>query len=308
VIARIAIAAVLLAATLAGYAWWHSARTRDVVRPVAAARPARESAPEATVIPGRRVETPHYSITSTATEGQTRQVAAAVESLHAAYARFFKDSIAEGGHAKLQLVLYKDQQEFKRNNRSSAWAEAYYLQPTCYAYFGVGERNPYHWMLHEATHQLNTELAGITRRKWVNEGLASYFGASRLDDGTLVPGSIDTDTYPIWWLPSLELTGDVAVDVANGRIISLRALLSGVGGPEIAQAVNQYYIGYWSLTHFLFHFDGGRYAEQYRLLIASGGSVEQFEKLIGPIERVEPEWYGYLREQQAAIASRKDKP
>jgi len=198
-------------------------------------------------------------------------------------------------------VLYKDQAEFKAHNRSSSWAEAYYLPPRSHAYYGEGD-NPIHWMTHEATHQLNREVAHFRKTKWIDEGLADYFGSSWIADGTLTPGSIDPATYPIWWLPQLSLTGNLQDDIATGKVIPLHAIVSGKGGPDINRNVNLYYIEYWSLTHFLFHYQEGKYAAQYRQLIATDGTLENFERLIGPVDRIQTEWYIYLR--SVAKASR----
>ena len=251
---------------------------------------------------GKLVETPNYAITSSTSAPQTKLVADAVESLHAAYIAFFSKSLGpDRVHPKLKLTLYKDQREFKQHNRSAPWAEAYYLAPTCYAYYAEGERNPYHWMIHEATHQLNREVAHLPKQKWIDEGLATYFGTSEIRNHTLLPGTIDEHTYPIWWLAEPSISGDLENDIRDGKLIPLRALISGVGGPDIAQNVNRYYIGYWSLTHFLFHFDNGRYADKYRQLIASGGAIEDFEKIIGPVDRIQVEWYGYRQQQVGTL-------
>jgi hypothetical protein len=267
-----------------------------------------EQAPNKTVrvisVPGTITQTAHYSIRSTATPQQTALVGEAVEYLYDAYSEFFAGSIPPAGaSAKLQLTLYRDQREFKRHNRSSPWAEAYYQAPTCYAYYAAGEKNPYHWMLHEATHQMNNEVAHFARQKWIDEGLASYFGASEIRDHRLIPGSIDVNAYPIWWLPSLSLSGNLQQDIESRKIIPLRALISGAGGPDISQNVNAYYIGYWSLTHFLFHFDHARYADRYRKVIAEGGTLTMFEKNIGPVDQVQAEWYGYLRQKADAVGN-----
>jgi hypothetical protein len=246
-------------------------------------------------------ETAHYTIRSSATPDQTRQVGEAAEQLRTAWLAFFADAVPTGtAGRKLSLVLYRDQREFKAHNRSRPWAEAYYLAPDCHAYYAAGETNPHHWMLHEATHQLNREVAGFRKAKWTDEGLASYFGASRIDAGALHPGAVDRHAYPIWWLPRLELSGDLAADIRTGRIIPLRDLIADTG-PPIGEHVNLYYIEYWSLTHFLLHHDGGRHADAYRTLIAAGGSLADFERLVGPVERIEAEWYAYLLSQQAAL-------
>ncbi|HVI57944.1 MAG TPA: DUF1570 domain-containing protein [Luteimonas sp.] len=294
---RIAVAAAAAAGiaaclfVLAGLHW----RTRPTA--AAAAPPPTATKPAATQppLPAGAVAfaTTHYTILSSATPAQTSRVADAVEALHAAYAGVFRE-VSEAGEAKLQLVLYHDRREFKAHNRSSPWAEAYYLRPRCHAYYADGTANPYHWMLHEATHQLNAQVAHFPRRKWIDEGLASYFGASRLEGGRLLPGSIDADAYPIWWLPDLALGGDAQADIRAGRFIALRDLVGGTGS-DIARHVNLYYVEYWSLAHFLFHYRDGRYAEAYRRLILAGGSLQDFERLIGPVDRVQDEWHDYLR-------------
>lgn len=247
---------------------------------------------------GKKSETAHYAISSTATPEQTTLVSDAVESLHAAYVEFFKDRIRNKKNpAKLKLMLYKDRKEFSVYNTSSSWAEAYYRKPVCYAYFSDEQPNPYHWMIHEATHQLNNELAQLEIPKWVNEGLATYFGTSKIEHGKLLPGNIDKNTYPIWWLSGLDLSGDLESDIDTGKIIPLRAIISGKGGPDINKLVNLYYIEYWSFSHFLFHYKDGLYADRYMQLITEGGSLENFERIIGPVDQIQAEWYGYLQQE-----------
>jgi len=59
--------------------------------------------------------------------------------------------------------------------------------------------------------------------------------------------------------------------------------------------VNLYCIEYWSLSHFLFHHEGGKYAGAYRKLIAGEGTLANFESSIGPIAKVQRAWYEYLQ-------------
>lgn len=250
-------------------------------------------------LPGAaRYDTAHYSITSTADAARTRAVGDAVEALYAAHAKLFPPNATRTG--KLALTLYADRAQFKANNRSYGWAEAYYLEPVCYAYSASDEANPYHWMTHEATHQLNRQVSGMRNPKWIEEGLATYFGTSRIVDGRLRPGEIDPDAYPIWWLRDSDLTGELDADTANGRWIPLKALVTGIGAPRIDAHVNRYYVEFWSLTHFLLHGEGGRYADGYRRLIAAGGAPADFERLIGPMPDVERGWYAHLQAQIAA--------
>ena len=289
---RTVLVAVVLAslALIVGAVAWQRARPAPVPIPLPLARiPAT-----ATLL-----ETPHYRVHSTATPTQTRHVADAVESLHAAYMGLFAEEVSPSSRP-LTLVLYADREEFQRNNHSRPWAEAYYLRPACYAYYGGERENPHHWMLHEAVHQLNTEVAGWRLPAWANEGVASYLGASWLENDLLTPGRSDPDTYPIWWLSRMKLTGSLHADVAAVRFIPLRELLEG-GGPGIDQHVNLYYLHYWGLTHFLFHYENGRYAAAYKQLLARGASTTDFERLIGPIGEIEEAWYTYMLEAIATM-------
>jgi hypothetical protein len=245
-------------------------------------------------------QTANYQVTSSATVAQTQQVGSAVEALLRAYMDFFKldyKALPKGG---LKLTLYRDQKQFKARSKAPPWAEAYYRAPVSYAYYDAAAPNSFHWMLHEATHQLNNEVAHLEKSKWIDEGLASYFGASKVEDFVLTPGQIETRAYPVWWLPKLGLSGDAKQDFAASKLVPLRALITGQGGPDIDQHVNAWYIGYWSLTHFLLHADDGRYAQGYRKLIVEGGTLENFERLIGPVEAIEGQWYRYLRKLSGA--------
>ena len=251
-------------------------------------------APRPTSLPKPALETAHYAIVSTADATKTQHVAETVESLHTAYREFFGlPHSAPSTTGKLRLVLYRDQREFKAHNRSAPWAEAYYLPPACHAYYAEGSRNPYHWMLHEATHQLAREVSGFSRYRWSDEGLASYFGSSRLRDGKLRLGEADPEAYPIWWLPGLELSGNLQQDIHAGRIIPLRQIITDTG-PPIAQHVNLYYIEYWSLTHYLLQDDEGRLAAAFKALLAEGATLANFEKRFGSAEAVEERWYRHL--------------
>jgi hypothetical protein len=265
--------------------------------------PAR-AAPAPVRIPSgaQEFQTDHYAIFSTAAARRTVQVAAAVEALHRAYERFFDLPAAAADAPRLKLILYRDKHEFSQYNTSMPWAEAFYRKPYCHAYYADGGGNPYHWMLHEATHQLNAERAGMATAKWINEGLATYFGTSRLENNRLSPGRIDPDTYPIWWVDDLQLSGSLQRDLDEGRLIELRKLIDGTGPDIGGRYLNTYYIEYWSLSHFLFHYQDGKYASAYRGLIRGNGSLKEFEAALGPVEGVQQQWYDYLLERQAELA------
>lgn len=222
-----------------------------------------------------------------------------MEILYRTYSEFFRGVLdLRQDHAKLKIRLYRDRAEFKRCNPGSGWAEAFYDGQLCHAYYPAEEANHYHWMLHEATHQLDIEVAGLALPRWLEEGLATYFSTSRVVVKDLPPelGRVDLGTYPVWWLPSLRLSGEVAADQRSGQIIPLASVVLDLGGAEdVDKRFNLYYLHAWSLTHFLFHGQDGKYARPYLDLLRVGFSRERFERTIGPIPALEREWYDYLR-------------
>ncbi|MBI3849324.1 MAG: hypothetical protein HY298_03380 [Verrucomicrobia bacterium] len=114
----------------------------------------------------------HHTIYSSATRQQTEDTAHAMELLYKAYSNRFQTlKDIQSDHPKLKVNLFKDRAEFRRINPGLGWAEAYYRESYCRAYFSSGEINPYHWMLHESVHQLTHEVAHLKLAKWLEERL-----------------------------------------------------------------------------------------------------------------------------------------
>jgi hypothetical protein len=286
-------------------------RARSTTPPVAPAELDPVSLPRPPLPPfdpaafALHVDTTHYSIASSATPAHTQEVAMDVEALHAAYAAFFAGRLPpRPDGARFQVALYRDRADFHARNATRGWAHGYYRRPVCHAYYDAAAPTPTQWLLHEATHQLDTEWAGFARTPWVEEALASYFGTSRIDGGVLRPGELDPRTYPLRWLGRLPLSGDREYDLSALRIVPLRELIES-DGPERPYDVNRYYLGYWSLGHYLLHGEGGRHAQGFRTLIAEGGSLEQFERHIGPVDRIEAGWYAYLLARRDEMRTRR---
>jgi hypothetical protein len=244
--------------------------------------------------PAITMESRHYLIYSTATEEQTRNALEKAEMLYAAYTKQLSFLTLRQDHSKLKLKLYRNRDEFKRCNPRSGWAEAFYSNSCCHQYIDADQPNPYHWMIHEATHQLNRKVAELSLSKWLDEGLADYFGCSRITNETMQLGAIDKNTYPVWWLPLLVLSGNIDQDIRDNNIISLSLILQDKQGPDMDKYFNTYYIHWWSLIHFCFHYNHGQYKSEFQRIIADGGSYKSFIDHIGPPERIQREWYQYL--------------
>ena len=156
--------------------------------------------------------------------------------------------------------------------------------------------NPYHWAIHEATHQLNKEAAHFKLRQWLEEGIACYVSTSKIIENSLKLGDIDINTYPAWWLYIIAMTGDLQSDKDNLSIISLRNIISGKGGLNINKEFNLYYLHWWSLVHFLMNYNDGQYRDGFSKVISERGTLSSFESNIGKIEDIEPQWYRYVIE------------
>lgn len=251
--------------------------------------------------PSITLETGHHLIYSTATRQQTEETARTLELLYQAYSnRLSTLETFQSAHPKLRVKLFKDRAEFRRINPNLGWAEAFYREPYCLAYFSAAEINPYHWMLHESVHQLNREVAHLKLKKWLEEGLAEYFSTSRLTSNALMLGNIDPNTYPVWWIDALATAPDLQDNIRNGSVIPLRAIISNQGGPSLNSQFNLYYLHWWTLTHFLF--ESPRCRDHAAELVRQGGTLEAFEKALGPVDEVQAEWHDYVRHLKSNVS------
>lgn len=115
-------------------------------------------------------------------------------------------------------------------------------------------------------------------------------------------GRIDLNTYPVWWLDELATTADLEENIRNGTVIPLRAIITNRGGPSRNGHFNLYYLHWWTLTHFLC--ESGKYHDRALKLVQSGGGLDAFEKIIGPVEQVQIEWHAYVRRLRSAAAGK----
>ena len=160
--------------------------------------------------------------------------------------------------------------------------------------------NPYHWMIHEATHQLNAEVAQLNLAKWLDEGLADYFATSRIRDGQLMVGTIDPQTYPVWWMDDMATVTTLQACVDNGSVIPLRAIITDRGGPSMNKNFNLYYLHWWTLTHYLF--ENSKLREPAMKLVEHEGTLEAFEKDVGSVDSVSADWFRHVRMIKKALA------
>lgn len=248
-------------------------------------------------IPQQVIHTGHFVIESCATPELTRKSADALESLYRSYTRFFRPHLLLANDpGPLRLRIYRDRDHFRNGSPLwHPWAEGYYLFGVGHGYCEPGAENPASWLTHEATHQLNKRLARLTLPRWLEEGIAVYFSASRIHSGEVRLGDPDPDAYPAWHLLFGGWNGDQSLETRLHRLIPLRQIVSGEGGPDINRYFNTYYVHWWSLVHFMLHGQYGKYRDGFFRLILAEGSPDAFERYIGPFAAIQDEWYDYIR-------------
>ena len=115
-----------------------------------------------------------------------------------------------------------------------------------------------------------------------------------MDNGKINLGVIDRDTYPIWWLSSLGLSGDLSRDKAEKKIMSIKSIVNDEKPLKMNKYVNLYYIHWFSLVHFLLEAEQGKYRQAFMDCVKTPSGLDDFEKNIGPYQLIEQQWYRHL--------------
>jgi hypothetical protein len=175
--------------------------------------------------------------------------------------------------------------------------------------------NPERTLVHESVHHFNHVLLGIGANHsviWLDEGLASYFGLSRIDkEGMLEPGNIADNGIRLRMNPYTDSrlilnTGSpkgriylLQRELRSGHQIDLQKLLSLNGDSFYSGKIMINYSLSWMLVHYLMHGKEGNYRENFFKYIvrAREGEVtpSQFATIIGKsLNRFENELRAYI--------------
>jgi len=160
------------------------------------------------------------------------------------------------------VVYFRDRDDYNRSLKPAfpniEISIGVYADGPRRAYFFAGEGYEQRTLYHEATHQLFHESrrvapdVGKDRNFWIIEGIALYMESLREEDGCYVLGGFDDDRMQAaryrllvddFYVPLAEFTsyGSQAV-LHDERIATLYSQAAG-------------------LTHFLIHYEGGRYRD-----------------------------------------------
>lgn len=145
-------------------------------------------------------------------------------------------------------------------------------------------------LVHEAVHHYNNILLGINGNltlTWLDEGLATYFGLSRIDsEGTVHPGEFPGNSVRIRMDPQsrnrlLLNTGSpegriylLQRDLHGGMKIDLEKFLSRHGEDFYTGNILTNYSIAWMLVHYLMHADGGAHRGAFLTFIDEAREAE----------------------------------
>ncbi len=161
-----------------------------------------------------------------------------------------------------QVVYFRDRQDYNQFLRASIpnidISIGMYLDSLRTAYFFAGKDSEDRTIYHEATHQLFHEArevsASVGRRAnfWIVEGIALYMESLREENGYYVLGGFDDDRMTA---ARYRLLND-GFYVPLGELAAL-GMEEFQKYPQLATLYSQSA----GLTHFLMHFDHGRYRD-----------------------------------------------
>lgn len=169
------------------------------------------------------------------------------------------------------------------------WAEGIYHDGICDQYVDRRSEYPWTWLLHEATHQVAAEDASVHLPRWANEGLACLFGVSRIEKGLLRLGSVDSRTYPTWWLVGKPLSGSLAMDTVE-RLVPPGRFLHEPEAVDISASVNAHYLGWWTFVHYLHVQDSVKFRDWVLHDGTYAGLARRYD--LGP--SLNRRWYGHV--------------
>jgi TonB family protein len=128
-------------------------------------------------------------------------------------------------------------------------------------------------MIHEASHAFvdrHVIRPGVVPPRWLSEGLAEYYGSSRVKKGKLVLGTYRRSSiYRVPWdvflgrsWTQMNIT-EVKRRIRRGEALQLEELLGADRATFYSEKIHLFYTQSWMLVHFLIHGEEGWAEEEF---------------------------------------------
>jgi hypothetical protein len=231
-------------------------------------------------------ETAHYIVKSDISEKAVAFYAQHLEAIYGMYRKQFGYKAEQKHKARAYVfetregyMTYAELSTHHRPESTLGYYHPHYRELLIFE--GLDREKTLRVLYHEGFHQFLHQLIEKPPY-WFNEGVAEFFGATRLvQEGRLrnVKALLDTNY--------LKRFKDLL------RSASRKSFYSGHVGANYAQA--------WSVIHFFFHYQGGKYApfirDYYKVLRDGGTAEEAYETAFkrANLSIMEREWKAYVR-------------
>ncbi len=220
----------------------------------------------------RRSETQRFIVISDAEEASTADTLAGnMESVFGVFHSIFDEHIQPmPQNWKLVVYLYRRQDSLKQLNQDvggRAFSNGFYRSPGLLAFH---QEVQYYdqllsTMLHEAFHAFSDShltAPGKQLPRWAEEGLAEYFGHSRIEDGRLVTGERNRGRYVVphgrsgpvrLQSGSVWSVREARLALRQGEAPSIVELIDASADTFYGERYQVFYGFSWLFTHFLRH-------------------------------------------------------
>ncbi|MDI6733142.1 MAG: DUF1570 domain-containing protein, partial [Planctomycetota bacterium] len=231
----------------------------------------------------RTKETDHYIVKANLTQDALDDICFLMECFYFEACKIFK--YYKEPRWKLKVFVFKDSAEYQKNGGPFGSGGVYMGDRIMTYYQPPGTTSV---LLHEGTHQFVHLVAGVDVPLWINEGLASYYEASRFEGTSLKTNIINQ-----------ERLNNIRRRIEKKTISTFEEVIN------IRLAFTSYeYAHSWSLIYFYINYKNGLYANafnQYFEAIKKKGFTdpETHKKLFEEtfkvsLEVMERQWEDYI--------------
>ncbi|HVS16653.1 MAG TPA: hypothetical protein VMV46_22300 [Thermoanaerobaculia bacterium] len=218
----------------------------------------------------RRAETPRFVAITDATDEKVAATLAA--NLEATWNQFLAVFAAhlepQPERYKMAAYLFRERAGFQSTQlelRDGTLGEGFYAAPGFLAFHQevLDPGDLLATMIHEAFHAFSDRLLrrpGRPGERWLEEGLAEYFGSSEIKRGELVPGRTLHRKFLMHYGQVFKLRTSAGITVAElkravrrGEAPTVRELFEATRQDFYGERLQHYYGTAWMLVHFLRH-------------------------------------------------------
>lgn len=248
------------------------------------------------------VRSPHFVVSSNAGEKEARRIADQFEQIRALFHTAFPNLRVDP--AEPVLIIAAKNENTMKMLLPEEWEVKGHVHPG--GLYQQGEdkhyvvlrldsegENPYHPLYHEYTHVL-LHLNFATLPLWLDEGLAEFYGNSRLGDKESKVGTIDQSHLYI---------------LGQNKLLPIETLLKVEQGSPYYNEADQasvFYAESWALVHYLM-LDPDAHEQQllknfFAALDKSGSQIEAARQAFGDLKRFGQVIEAYSRQRMFRVA------